>query len=232
MQTIATLLERARRIYHTEGLGPLARRGASFAARCFFDYQGYYLTVRWLDNARQGEEAPPVPQVDDLSLKTVATNGEADELQADGYCFRSHPHFVDARKALDSGATAFCLFVGRELAAISWVALTQRAMDALNEPPIKLDFARGESFSGSVWTNPKYRRMGFRTYRSYKLRQFLRERGVVAILGYTTEKDAAAATRIAAEAGRTIYARGRFVRILWWKSWKETPIAEGGQCGS
>jgi len=38
-------------------------------------------------------------------------------------------------------------------------------------------------------------------------------------LGYTTEKDAAAAVRIATGAGRAVYARGRYLKILWWKSW-------------
>ena len=230
MRAVSILIERAKRIHQTEGFQSLARRGLAFVAKRFFDYESYYLTVRTLDNAPPINEADLVPPVDDLSLKIIETNEEADELEGDGYRFRSHPHFIDGRRALDSDAIAFCLFVGRELAAISWAALTPRAMNALNEPPIKLDFARGESFVGSVWTNPKYRRMGFRTYRSFKARQFLRERGIVAIIGYTTEKDFAAATQIATEASRTIYARGRYLRVLWWKSWKERQLAEDSPC--
>lgn len=225
MRAIAILLRRAKRIYETEGLESLVSRALAFVAKRVLDHQTYYLTVRTLDGAQAGNEAAPTPQVDGLALKMITTNDQADELEADGYEFRSYPYFVNGGKALNAGAIAFCLFVKRELAAIGWVALSQQAMDSLNEPPIKLDFAGGESFVGSVWTSPKYRRMGFRRYRSFRIRQFLRDQGTVAILGYTTEKDAAAATRIATEAGRTIYARARYVRVLWWESWNETPLS-------
>ena len=220
---LTSLFSRAKQIYRNEGLISLLRRTFLFLAYCLLEYHRYYLTEHSQENIQQLKEADFMPKVDDFNFKIVTSSQEADELEAHGYEFRSYPHGFDDRKALDSGAIATCIFIGRELAAIGWVALAQEAMDSLNERPMKVDFSGEEALIGAVWTNPKYRRMGFRTYRVFKLRQFLLDKGIATTRGYATKGNIAALVS-GARSGLSIYAEGRHLRILWWKSWKEKPL--------
>ena len=220
MSNVATLLARAKQIHGSEGWGSLVRRGFAFVLHQLYEYRTYYLTEYKMENSRSLNEADLMPRIRDLSFKAVNGNREADELEAEGCEFRSYATNFDARRALDMGAIAFCVFAGRQLAAMGWAALTQQAFDSLNERPIKIDFSNRDSFIGAIWTSPKYRRMGLRTYRTFKLRQYLLDRGVVMTRG-PIAKDNIPALMGLAKIDITIYGEGRYLRILWWKSWKE-----------
>ena len=223
MRGTTALFERAKQIYQTQGLLSMLRRAFLFLAYCLLEYRSYYLTEHSHENIQQLKEADFIPKVDDITFKMVTSSQEADELGANGYEFSSYPRGFDDRKALDSGAIASCIFVGRELAAIGWVALVQEAMDSLNERPMKVDFSGEDAFIGAVWTNPKYRRMGFRTYRVFKLRQFLLDKGITTTKGCVTKGNIAGLVS-GARIGDSIYAEGHYLRILWWKFWKEEPL--------
>ncbi|MGB2853465.1 MAG: hypothetical protein WBC55_03340, partial [Dehalococcoidia bacterium] len=135
---------RAKQIYQAEGLIPLVRRGFAFLGYRLLDYRTYYLYAAPIEESlRVLDQSHTVPNVDDFSVKVVSSNDEADELEAQGFKLRSQASDVGER--LDKGAIAFCIFVGRELACIGWVALTQEAMASLDEPPYKVDFANHES---------------------------------------------------------------------------------------
>ena len=168
-------------------------------------------------------EADFAPRIDHTKLKIVGANDEADQLEAEGFEFRSH--FPNATRMLDSGAIAFCIFSGSELANIGWVALSQRAMDSLPDPPFKVDFANNEACGGAIWTSPEYRRNGFRLYNRYKRFEFLLEKG------FLVNRSAIAKRNVVAQSGyrkfpptRT-YGEDRYLRVLWWKSWRERPLA-------
>ena len=217
----AALLRTAKRIRQTEGLISLTKRTSAFVAGHFFQYTTYYLLERDLEDLPERSEGGFLPKIEDLTFRMVFSNREADELEAEGYEFRSYS--VEAEKALDRGAVAFCFFVGRELANIGWVALTQEAKDSFNEPPMKMDFSQNEAYIAAVWTNPKYRRLGLRDYAGVKRRQFLLDRGV------RTRRIAIVKGNIAFFLASSLttsraYAEGRYIRILCWKSWKETPM--------
>lgn len=216
-----TLLKRGRRIRRTEGLGALARRALAFAAGRLIQCQTYYMLERGLEDVRTQNEADFLPKIDDFTFTMVSSNREADELEAEGYEFRSHT--LNAREALDRGARAFCIFVGRELGSIGWVAMTQEAKDCLGEPPYKIDVLNNEASVAAVWTNPKYRRLGLREYGAFKRHRFMLDCGVrtrrIAIL-----KRNIAFHMGSAKAGSRPYAVGHHLRVLWWTSWKERPL--------
>ena len=221
MGKIRLLYGRARRIHQTEGFIELARHTIEFILLRSFQYRHYYLMEDSLENTRNLKEADLMPQVDDLMFKIVTSSREADELEARGYEFRSCFYSFDDRKALDNGAIASCVFVGKELASIGWMALSQQAADCLNEPPVKVDFSSGrDALVGTIWTNPKYRRMGIRVYRVFKLRQYLCDRGI-ATNRACVPKGNVAALASGAKIGDSIYGKGRLIKILWWKSWRE-----------
>ena len=224
MRGPTALFERAKQIYQTEGFVSLVRRGFAFVVGCFFRYETYYLYELPTENVRELNEAGFVPNIDNFILKTISTNQEADDLEADGFEFRSQ---VDnARERLDNGALAFCIFIGQELAHIGWVAMSQEAKDSLNEPPYKTDYSEHEAWWGGVWTDPKYRRMGLLTYADIKRLGFLLDKGIV-ISRYIITKGNIASNKSNARFNSRIYAEGRYLRILWWKSWKERPLSQG-----
>ena len=101
--------------------------------------------------------------------------------------------------------------------------MTAEAKRSLPEPPIRGDFANSQALGGGNWTNPKYRRMGLSTYVDYKTCQFLLEKGKVVRRG-ATAKGNIVAQRGYAKIGAKMYAEARYLKILWWKWWKEKPL--------
>ncbi|MCK4723816.1 MAG: hypothetical protein KAT75_10945, partial [Dehalococcoidia bacterium] len=116
MSEATSLFKRAKRIYKTEGIAVLVRRAFSFVFGRFFFYRAYYLYEQPIEDIGKLNDADFMPKINDFTLKIISTNQEADELEADGLEFRSQ--VGNARERLDSGAVAFCIFVGRELANI------------------------------------------------------------------------------------------------------------------
>ena len=221
MGRIADQFDRAKQIYRNEGLVSLLRRGFRFLVYCVFEHRTYYLWGNDVEDVRSSNEADFMPKVDNFTLKIISTNQEADELEAGGLEFRSH--VPNGRERLDKGAVAFCIFIGRELANIVWVAMTQQAKDSLNQPPFKVDFSNNESLSAGSWSSPKYRRKGLQVYNNLKRFEYLLDKAVVVDWG-ALEKGNIGAQKANTEFGGKIYAEGRHLRILWWKSWKETPL--------
>ena len=188
-----------------------------------FQYRTYFLYEQALEDIRKLNESNYIPKIDNFTFKVISTNQEADDLEADGLEFRSH--VPNSRERLDKGSVAFCIFVGQELAYIGWAAMTQQAKDTLPDPPYKMDFSNKEGCGADTWTNPKYRRMGLRTYGVFKRHEFMLNNGI--IIG----RVAIAKRNIASPKGRVkfarVYAEGRRLRVLWWKSWKERPLSQG-----
>lgn len=221
MRRLTVLLKRAKQILQTEGFVSLVRRGFALLAYCLFEHRSYWLWGNDVEDVRSSNEADFMPKIDNFTLKIISTNQEADELEAGGLEFRSH--VPNGRERLDSGAVAFCIFTGRELANISWVAMTQQAMDSLNKPTFKVDFSNNESWSGGSWSSPKYRRKGLQVYNNLKRFEYLLDKAVVVDWG-ALEKGNIGAQKANTEFGGKIYAEGRHLRILWWKSWRERAL--------
>ena len=162
-----------------------------------------------------------MPKITDFTLKIISTNQEADELEADGLEFRSQ--VGNARERLDSRAVAFCIFVGPELANIGWLAMNQQAKDILKEHPLKVEFSENEAYRGGSWTNLKYRGMGLHSYNLFKRLEFLRDKAIASHRA-VVHKENTASQSAQANVGAIAYAEARYLRILWWKSWRERPL--------
>ena len=167
-----------------------------------------------------------MPRLQNLTVHIVSTNQQADELAARDFDCRSYS--VHARRRLDKGAIAVCTFVKQELASIVWVAMTKEAKKSVDSLPYHVDFVNKEAHTGGTQTIPKYRRKGLMKYSYYKVFQFLGEQGIM------TSRNAVRTSNIASQKahasfGYRIYARGRYLRILWWQFWKETPLVPAGQ---
>ncbi len=221
MSRPTVLFTRAKQILQTEGLIPLVRQASAFVVRRSFSCGTSYLYEYATENVPKLDEADFMPKIDDFTFKIISTNHEADELEPEGLEFRLY--VLNARERLDKGAVAFCVFVEGQLAHISWVGMTQEAKDALSEPPYKVDFSNGEVFTGGAWTSPQYRRKGLSDYSGFQIRQFLCESGIAVVRG-AVRTDNVAGQRSFTRLGRRWYAETRYLKILWWKSWKEKPL--------
>ena len=186
--------------------------------------QTHYLSGHTAEEIRQMDEAARTPALDGLTLKVVQSNEEADDLEAHGLEFRTYSPDFDAYNALQKRVTAFCIFIGRDLASIAWAATTETAMRSLGEPPLHVDFSNNEACTGRAWTNPKYRSKGLHLYNNLKRRQFLVDQGIVMVRD-AISKENFARPKTNPNYTPNIYAEGRYRRILWWRSWKERPLA-------
>lgn len=216
------LLRRAGYILKTEGLKTLLRRGSEF----LFGGNYYLYEHNLWEESAQTSQANIIPKIQNFTLEIVHSNQQADELATRGFEFRSADRRY--RKWLDAGAVATCLFVGRELAHIGWIAMSQQAKNQVDVLPYKVDFANGEACVGWCWTNRKYRGMGLMPYAGTKRLQFLRERGFrISCSSITVDNIASqrATNKVIGEP----YARVRYWHILWWKFWKEIPLTKDGR---
>ncbi len=223
MHRVTVLFRRAHQVYQTDGSVGLLRRGLAFGIGPFFFFRTYYVYRECVEDLAEAEEAGFVPEIEGLSFHIVSSKEEADELEAQGFLFRSQ--VANARRNLEKGATAFCLFVGQELASIAWHATNRDAQRSLGEPPYPVDYEKDEICSGGLWSNPKYRRKGLRRYSRLRRLEFLRDSGVKARRGVIAKQN------VLAFSGRADFqpsasAEARYLRVLWWKWWKERPLPD------
>jgi len=212
------LLGRAREIFQTEGLLPLLGRGFIFLLGYLFRYENYYLYEHTL---KERDEADFLPRAGDFTLEIVTTRRQADELVAAGLDFGSH--HPNERRGLEKGAVAFCFFIEGRLAHIGRLAMNQEAKNTFDSLPYRVNFADKQGCTGGTWTHPRYRGRGLMVYGYFKRFQFLREKG------FKSSRNAVEVGNIASQKAHArfrpeVYARARYLKILWWRNWQERPI--------
>jgi hypothetical protein len=215
------VLRRAADLAKNKGPLGLLRQAAYFAR------QGLFVNVRcYLYECRLTgwNEADFAPRLAGLTVRTVRSNQEADELAAEiGMDFRRS--FIAARRCLDGGAVALCILQGKQLAHIGWVGTGEKAMRVMRQPPYKVDFAAGEAFTSGVWTDPAYRGVGLSTYSYFKRLEMLSQEGKL-VSRSAVGVDTVPIHKMMAKFGGRRYAEGRYLRVLAWKWWRERPLPE------
>jgi signal peptidase I len=224
---LAVLFTKAGHILRTEGPAALSRRGAAFLfwqlkhlARRAFDYRVVYLYEHTL---KERPETDFLPMMQDYTFHIITTNQQADELAANGFQ-DLRKHWRTARQGLEAGAIAFCVFVGRELAHVGWVAMNNKAKDTFDSLPYRVGFSSNEACTGGTWTWPKYRGKGLMKYIYFKRFQYLWERGIKTSRN-AVGVDNAASQKVHAKFGPRIYARARYLRVGKWYLKKESLVA-------
>jgi len=169
---------------------------------------------------RERNESDFLPGINDVTFHMVTTNEQADELAKIGFDCRSYS--IYARKRLDKGTIAFCLFVGKELAHIGWLASTPDAKNTFDTHPYQVDFGNGEACTGGSYTFLKYRGHGLMKYGYYKRLEYLRQ------IGIKRSKNVVNINNIASQKAQAVFnpeitVRAVYLKILWWQFWKEMP---------
>lgn len=217
INSVGTLLMRSKDIFQTEGFAVLLRR---FFRHFIYEKGNYYLCETAPDRLHESDF---MPRIENHTCRIVSTNSDADELaEITGFDFRLH--FLNARRSLAKGATATCVFIDNEIAHIGWVAFDKEAQKAISPIPIEVHFHHLKAFAGNGLTTPEYRGRGLLGLGSFMRMQLTRDNGFNSLV-FAIETKNTAAQRGLAKLSPRIYAKGRYIRVLWWKHWKETPCS-------
>ncbi|GEM_PF-405479 len=166
-----------------------------------------------------------VPRLDSWELRIIHSNEEADTVAVEGF-EDLRERFVSAPRRFDRGAVAFCVFAGRELAHVGWLALDASGKGAVNALPYDVAFEDGQAWTGLTYTMPRFRGLGLMQYGYYERFEYLRSRG------FASSRNAVEISNVASQKAHArfnplIYGVGHFRKFLWWQSWRVEPLPEG-----
>ncbi len=209
------LLARARRVLGQQGIRGLLRTV----------FHHYVFSVTWFylyeHRHRATDELQFLPAYGRFESEFLCSNEEADLVARSRDDFRYQ--FPVARRALDSGAVALCVFAGHELAHVGWIATSSTARGVLDPLGYEVDFPEGVGWTGAAFTMPAYRGKGLLAYSCHLRFQRLLESGVVASRAAVDVRNQAS-VRATLRFEPRVYGMGRQVRLFCWQCWSEHPV--------
>lgn len=220
------ILKRVIKLHNNEGLLSVIRRSLRYIFRNVFSYETYYLLKRTV----QDVESKPKKKIDfvnELTTKSIKSNAQADEIAKEFEDFR--PYYINAHRILDTGGIAYCLYVGKEVANIGWIAITEVAKKAMADIPMHVDFDNKEAYLGYSYTVPKYRRRGLRYYHMLLRHQTLKEMGIETRRAAIRTNNYASLIAAKDIPSRMVYAKARYLRFMGLRFWKEYPMNNTAQ---
>jgi RimJ/RimL family protein N-acetyltransferase len=219
--TIEIFTRRANHILRHHGLAALLARAFKYLFDHVFQCGTFYV---YKMTVKDKNEADFLPKIHDFKFQIVSTNEQAAGLADDGFDFRYYS--IYAARRLEKGAIAYYIRIGQELAHVGWVALSEPAKNTFDPHAYRVEFANGEACTGGVLTIPKYEGMGLMTYGCYRRLKLLKELGITQALSSVNINNIAS-QKVLTKFDAEICARARYLKILWWKFWKEAPIESG-----
>ena len=212
------------RLLSTRGKHTLRREGPIrfFKRGVLFVMGVQYENVYIYENTLHGPEF--APRVQNVTVKIISMPRQLDDLAAEGFDFSYYPRTL-LKKKVSRGAVAFCAFVGKDFAHITYAAIKPEAKREADPLPFVVNFERDEACSGFSETNPRYRRMGIYVHVYSCIFRFLREQGR-SLDRFTIRKSNLASHSALTKLGSRIVAEARYLRLFHLKFWKEMPIKE------
>ena len=165
-----TLLGRAAQVRREEGIVGLIR---ATVRRYIFRVTYFHLYVH---HHEPPLFVPPIVTLPEHSERFIWNNAEADEVATEHEDLRDMMRH--ARRGLDSGAAAFCVYSGWRLAHVAWVATTRKGRRAIDPLDYKIDFDAGEAWTGAAYTTPEFRRRGLLGHDCLRRFEYLMDLGV------------------------------------------------------
>ncbi len=196
--------------------GPFAL-AATAARRYIIDSHSFFLYEHRHHSLSGAHQSRCPPGFDECF---VASNETAERISDTRRDFREI--VPRARRALDSGAVAFCLYCGREVAHVGWLATSREGRRALDRLGYEVPFERGEGWTGAAFTVPRFRNRGLLAYSCLRRFEFLADSGI-AISRAAVATDNTASHHVTMQFQPRVYAIGHQLRILSWRRWTERP---------
>ena len=205
-----------------EGVKSLCSRGYKYICHSLFFAEDFYVSRGYIQSIEEGDESRYLPKIDNYCYRIITTNQEADELIAEGFKFGAYE--LNLRTVLDKEVLAYCIFIDNELAHMICKAVTQRGKKAVDPRPFHVDFESGSAVAGKAFTVPKYRQLHLRAYSGFLLRKYNREQGINHGYGTLEVHNYPAIANTAYNPHARIMSRCKYLRLLWFKYFKETPL--------
>lgn len=222
MRYFTEYLNRARYIYQSEGAISLLRRLFTHLFSQIFAWEEYYFFQNFVGELN---EADFLPKVKDFTFKIITSNETADDwAKRTGSDFRKQ--ILHARRRLDAGTVAFCIFIQNQLAHIDWVGLNQKAKNSINTEPYQVNFSQHQGCIGGGETVPKYRGKGLSLYGWFHMNNYMKQQRITMLIGIVATDDVGF-YKLQSKFPSRISAKARYIKFLWWQYWKETPVPEG-----
>ncbi len=102
--------------------------------------------------------------------------------------------------------------------------MTEQARDSITDIPYPVDFSNSEAYLGRTAKNPKYRQTDISVYVYFKVLQLLRQSGAITCRFVVSKSNRITQNALAKRVDAKPYGEGHYLKLLWWKFWKEEPI--------
>ena len=183
--------------------------------RYLVDYRRFYL---YEHHHRDWPEGAFLPHLDLFEERFISSNGEADELAGAHQDLREVVE--NGRRGLACGAVAFCVYAGRDVAHVAWLATSEGGRRAVDRLGYAVHFDDGEAWTGAAYTVRAYRRRGLLAYGCHRRFEYLLQRGCAVSRG-AVEMSNMASHRATMRFEPRIYGTGRQWRLFGKRWWRE-----------
>lgn len=216
--SVNELFQRGIYVLQKEGLGSFLGQFFSYLTGFFYRRGSYYIYEKPLSKKEQFTFTSKLAKVE---VKIITTLEEFKQLGSKGYDFKA----MLFKERLKKKAVAFCAFVNKELAHVTWVAFNEEAKNEVDNMPFKLKFQAKEACSGASFTNPKFRGKGLLSYIYAVIFPYLVQRGINKDK-YTIKVNNIPSQKAMNKFNHVIIGQGHYLKILWWEFWREEPVKE------
>lgn len=204
-----------------EGLFRFIKRSLSFLKSKVFLYESHYIFQKSLDNVIESEHF--APKIENYDFKIISTMEEMHDQLGKGFNINSPFSISTFCKRLNQGQIAFCIFVKKDLAHWSWVAMNRRVLKKVKgHPPLNVNSEQEACVWGSN-TPPRYGGLGLYTYSLSRVYEYLKEIGKSRAI-FTVLKDNEPVIRAQTKLGAKVCGEGNYLRLFGRTFWKEKSI--------
>ena len=205
---IISLTEDAKYILRNEGWLAVIKQGCSFVRNLLFCRRDYYIYTVCDNNLNSVNiDCTPI---------TISSLADFDRLIAQGYDFKARSF----RPKLKKEAIAFCLFVGKELVSVTWVACSKKAKKEIDYLPFKVNYEVGVACSGASYTVPDYRGNQLLAHTYSYILPYLANEGFHKVK-FSINKSNITSQKAYAKIAPAIIGMGRYWKIFCWGMWRE-----------
>lgn len=220
MNLILSMPKRAWEVFREEGLASLIRKSLKFISWVLYYRSEHYLYSCHIEGAHM---AGLKPKTANTVFKVVSTWQEVEALRKEGYDLPMEN--ARTHRKLGKGITAWCVFAGRELGSITWVAMSRKARYNADPLPYEVDFENGEVCCGGVITSPKHRQKGLYEYGLLMGLRYLEEKGKK-YFKCSANTNNKAPNWVIAKFNPVCYAEVKRLRILCWRFYRRRELKE------
>jgi len=170
------IVRRARVLARQEGAAGVFSGGRRFVGRLVNSLYSASMVRMYRLSVAEAAALPVTAPLENLHLRIIESPQDALRLAGEGFenVLEAVP---GAEHKLRCGAVAACAFLGRELASIDWMALSDSAKRVVDSFPYPADFAADDACTGGAFTMPHLRGRGIAAYRFSAQVSYLHSRG-------------------------------------------------------